>query len=917
MIIWDESGNLLRQLRGHTGGVLCVAWSPDGTKLVSGSWDNTATIWDAANGLPLSKLAAHPGSVLCAAWSGDGSVIATGSTDSRVRLWDSGNGTIVRTLGNHKAAVTGVVWNGRRLASCSEDMSVALWDEQSWQPAFFQGHTRYVNAVAWRGVTLCSGSGDFSAIVWNEATGQKLSTLQGHAYDVSAVAWSPDGKLLATGSWDNSIMLWNTENGASVARLTGHSAQITDLAFSPDGGRIASSSADGLAIIWDAKAGSVLVTLTAHAKNVNAVTWSPDGSRVITGSSDKKAILWNAFTGQPLQTLTFFDDMITAAAWSPDGTRIAFGVTDSVFIYSMSEGDTVCTLFGLSGPVKRVAWSFDNSRLAGVGDNIYAVVWDINSCSEILRTMGAAPLTGITWHPDATAYATSSSDNSIKLWDALTGHFIKKYAGHIERAECVAWSPDGLSVASGSADNTARIWRLNGAKLVLQTDVSDSLWSIAAPAPEAGNINVGQALVRSTKDTIIRNYLKNNGRFTFAVADIRFAGTEADEFSIVAGHPPFDVAPGEIRPNIEIRFRPKATGIRMADVLFILASGDTLRRTILGKGIAGNIDLLTQVIDFETVELGAAKDTLVTLILRNTGAAPVSFSVPVIRLPDATQFSVVNPEPFTLAPFASLSLTLKFAPTRAVRTTAVLSLPFDGTGSPAEVLLYGEGVIPRVRIAGDSARPGQTVLLKLLWEGGAQTQRTTAARAYRATISYRSDLLSIEGAAAKVSRENNTETIVVEGIWNNQGNVIAQLRMRAGLGADTVTPLKLERFEWIGAGVGGSTDVPAETEDGVFKLLGVCYAGGARLFSSNGTIRLAARVQQKTLLTTAESIERGAGTILVYDSYGREILRPFDGFLTPGIMTLNTDISLLAAGKYFIIFTTPSERLMLPVEVGR
>lgn len=97
--IWKESvrrvlrpGNvsqirLMRQLEGHTGGVECVAFSPDGTLLASGSADTSVRLWRVADGEPLHTLEGHTASVLCLAFSPDGALLASGSADTTVQLW--------------------------------------------------------------------------------------------------------------------------------------------------------------------------------------------------------------------------------------------------------------------------------------------------------------------------------------------------------------------------------------------------------------------------------------------------------------------------------------------------------------------------------------------------------------------------------------------------------------------------------------------------------------------------------------------------------------------------------------------------------------------------------------------------------------------------------------------------------------
>jgi WD40 repeat protein len=82
---------------------------------------------------------------------------------------------------------------------------------------------------------LASGSYDKTIKLWEVASGREVRTLSGHTWDVTSVAFSPDGRLLASGSYDNTIKLWDVASGREVRTLSGHTEGVTSVAFSPDG----------------------------------------------------------------------------------------------------------------------------------------------------------------------------------------------------------------------------------------------------------------------------------------------------------------------------------------------------------------------------------------------------------------------------------------------------------------------------------------------------------------------------------------------------------------------------------------------------------------------------------------------------------------------------------------------------------
>ncbi len=188
--------------RGHDPRfmVSAVAWSPDGKRIASGSWDETVQVWDAADGGHVYTYRRHIYSVYTVAWSPDGKRIASGalSPDNTVQVWDAVNGGNVYTYRGHAHDVYAVAWSpdSKHIASASFDGTVQVWDT--------------VYAVTWSpdGKRIASGSFDRTVQVWDAANGGHVYTYNGHSDFVSTVAWSPDGKRIASGGNDGTVQVW-------------------------------------------------------------------------------------------------------------------------------------------------------------------------------------------------------------------------------------------------------------------------------------------------------------------------------------------------------------------------------------------------------------------------------------------------------------------------------------------------------------------------------------------------------------------------------------------------------------------------------------------------------------------------------------------------------------------------------------
>ena len=245
-------------LSGHTSMVIRAAFSPDGGRIVTASYDNTARVWDAATGRVIATLKGHTGRVFrSAAFSPDGGRIVTASDDNTARVWDAATGRVIATLSGHTESV--------------------------WSATFSPDGRRIVTA-----------SDDNTARVWDAATGRAISTLSGHTNVVTSAVFSPDGKQIVTASRDSTARVWDVTSGRMATTLSGHAGMVINAGFSPDGGRIVTASGDNTARVWDATTGRVIATLSGHTKELWSAAFSPDGGRIVTASEDHTARIWSA-----------------------------------------------------------------------------------------------------------------------------------------------------------------------------------------------------------------------------------------------------------------------------------------------------------------------------------------------------------------------------------------------------------------------------------------------------------------------------------------------------------------------------------------------------------------------------------------------------------------------------------------------
>ena len=226
----------------------------------------------------------HQYSVQSVAFSCDGTRMVSGSYDG-VRVWDAWMGVEMARLNGHTDEVNSVVFSpdGARIVSGSRDQSVQVWDALAGvELTSLNGHTSYVNSVR-----IVSGSGDPSVRVWDALIGVELTSLNGHTASVNSVAFLPDGTRIVSSSLDQSVRVWDALMGVELTSLNGHTSWVHSVAFSPDGSRIISGSGDQSVRVWDAFTGVELTSLNGHTSAVNSVAFSPDGTRIVSGSGDQ------------------------------------------------------------------------------------------------------------------------------------------------------------------------------------------------------------------------------------------------------------------------------------------------------------------------------------------------------------------------------------------------------------------------------------------------------------------------------------------------------------------------------------------------------------------------------------------------------------------------------------------------------
>ena len=219
-------------------------------RLVTGDSNGQVIVWDMGQDAPALVLDAHDSNVTSAVFSPDGSKILSSSFDGTAKVWDAKDGTQLLTLeSSDGSAVQDARFSddGRQIVIASENNIAQTWDANSGTELMqFIGHTDYVLAADFSpdGNYVYTGSYDNTIRRWDSKTGESLQVLAGHTGKVNDLDVSPDGNLLVSGSADTTVKVWDLNTGREAFNYIGNSEAANSVTFNLDGTRVLTASSD-------------------------------------------------------------------------------------------------------------------------------------------------------------------------------------------------------------------------------------------------------------------------------------------------------------------------------------------------------------------------------------------------------------------------------------------------------------------------------------------------------------------------------------------------------------------------------------------------------------------------------------------------------------------------------------------------
>lgn len=295
---------LVATVRAHNRAIAALAYSPDGRRLASSSWDNKVAVWEMDRDEP-KEVARIDGSPSGIAFTADGTGLVTGSAQARVVIWDIGGDKpkVRSNLSGHKHRpfAVQIAQGGKMLATGSLEPVLRLWKFEDNEPE-----------------------------IWAALANEEAPSL-----GISSLSFSSDGKLLAAGSLlgKQTLRIWDV-SGAFLDERTVPAVQARLVVFSPAEPILAFAGDDAIVHLWSVADGELkaLRELKGHAEAdtppaIKALAFTPSGTQLASGGQDRRLILWDVKTGDK-QREWQLEGEVRALAFAPDGRHLVVGNDD-------------------------------------------------------------------------------------------------------------------------------------------------------------------------------------------------------------------------------------------------------------------------------------------------------------------------------------------------------------------------------------------------------------------------------------------------------------------------------------------------------------------------------------------------------------------------------------------------------------
>ncbi len=326
---------------------------------------------------------------------------------------------------------------------------------------------------------------------------------------ISAVAWSPNGRIIAASMQSGQIKLLDANTGQELRTLTGHTKGVSRMAFSPDGAKLASGSQDTTTRLWDVASGEELAVMDGVKSfgwlgGAPSVDFSPDGKLLAFSGPYGQVKVWDITNHVQLHILGGQEgsptpNEATGVAFSPDGMFLVSGyINGSIIVWDPLSGQELRTLrkqsYSSNGWIRGISdlqFSPDGKTLAASCWDNEITLWDVTTWSELRTSSLSIGIFGLDFSPNGDVLAIGNGNVSFTIFDAG----VSKELNTLDGYQGLAFSPDGKVIINGSWDGAIHLWGIappNTAQPeAISPSTEENIVSIATTAPKALPEDIG------------------------------------------------------------------------------------------------------------------------------------------------------------------------------------------------------------------------------------------------------------------------------------------------------------------------------------------------------------------------------------------------------------------------------------------
>lgn len=459
-------------LYGHEGKILAVTFNATGDLFATGGEDAQISLWDAATMRLLQTIPGHTDAVLALSFSASGNHLASGSADQTVRVWDLRTGKQHNILRGHFGWVNAVAFSAdaRTLISGGYDQTIRVWEMYSGQLLLaHKGQLKRVDFMKFSpdGHQLAASSLDGRIYIWDVATAKLRHLLKGPQAATRGLVFSRNGTRLATASDDHTVRLWDVRSGRQKMTLSGHASFVRSVVFSPDEQFLVSGSHDRTLRVWALPTGHLQRTIpNASATIQSAAAFHPIHPHLAYGTFDHMLNVIQIQSGEILHEFSVAPTTVTVVAFDPSGRWLACGTRDGhVLVYDLAAGKPENALLhrvhATQSPIWRLSFGPNGEWLAWIcaGQQLHLLNLKDSNVSHAMPTHYGAFCLGFS--KDSSQLFTDGADNTLLVRSVVSGEILNTLRGHTAGLTSIEVSPNGELVASSSSDGTMRVWDAN------------------------------------------------------------------------------------------------------------------------------------------------------------------------------------------------------------------------------------------------------------------------------------------------------------------------------------------------------------------------------------------------------------------------------------------------------------------------